>query len=185
MAELEPPDELLVLAAILGDFDAFNELVLRYRAAVVRVARAIVGANDAEDVAQDSFLLAFKALSSIDDPARFAAWLSAITRHRALRLKKHARDEQVRHVALDELLVEKVEALSARSFDDNAQEEVLRALEKLPEQYALIMKLRFLDNMPVKRIAAFLGIPISTIKWRLHHGKKLLREEVKMLGDKS
>jgi len=50
MARLESPDEVLVMAAILGDLEAFEELVLRYRAAVVRLARTIVGNNYAEDV---------------------------------------------------------------------------------------------------------------------------------------
>src|SRR5580765_307645 len=90
MAKLsgEPPDEVLVVAAILGDLDAFDELASRYRAAVVRTAWAIVGREDAEDVAQDSLLLAFKALPSIEDPTKFAAWLAAITRHRAMRFGK-------------------------------------------------------------------------------------------------
>ncbi len=58
------PDEVLVVAVILGDLAAFNELALRYRAAVVRLAQTIVGREDAEDMAQDALLLAFKALPS-------------------------------------------------------------------------------------------------------------------------
>ena len=88
MERSESPDELLVMAAILGNLDAFEELVVRYRPAVVRLARTIVGADDAEDVAQDSLLLAFKALPGIEEPRKFPAWLSAITRHRALRFSK-------------------------------------------------------------------------------------------------
>ena len=56
-AKAETPDEVLVVAAILGDFDAFNELVTRYRAATVRAAQEVVGRGDAEDVAQDALLL--------------------------------------------------------------------------------------------------------------------------------
>ncbi len=55
---------------------------------MVRLARTIVGDDDAEDVAQESLLLAFKALPGIEEPSKFAAWLSAITRHRALRFGK-------------------------------------------------------------------------------------------------
>jgi DNA-directed RNA polymerase specialized sigma24 family protein len=55
----EPPDEVLVMAAILGDLEAFGDLAERYRAAAVRTAQAIVGREDAEDVAQDAHLLAF------------------------------------------------------------------------------------------------------------------------------
>ena len=67
MGPFESPDELLVVAAILGNLEAFEELVVRYRPAVVRLARTIVGADHAEDVAQDSLLLAFKALPGIGD----------------------------------------------------------------------------------------------------------------------
>src|SRR5215204_1058771 len=88
MTRHESPDELLVMAAILGNLEAFEELVVRYRPAVVRLARTIVGTNHAEDVAQDSLLLAFKALPSIEEPRKFGAWLSAITRHRASRVNK-------------------------------------------------------------------------------------------------
>src|SRR5713101_8740196 len=100
MAKLggEPPDEVLVVAAILGDLDAFDELASRYRAAVVRTAQAIVGREDAEDVAQDALLLAFKALPSIEEPRKFAAWLSAITRHRAFRFNKRERAQLSKRV---------------------------------------------------------------------------------------
>ena len=105
----EPPDEVLVVAAILGDLDAFDELALRYRAAVVRTAQAIVGRDDAEDVAQDSLLLAFKALPSIDDPAKFAAWLSAITRHRAFRFSKREGARRSGRVDMDDFLIGQVQ----------------------------------------------------------------------------
>src|SRR5215210_3314699 len=98
----ETPDELLVVAAILGDLSAFDELALRYRAAVVRTAQAIVGREDAEDVAQDALLLAFKALPSIEEPAKFAAWLSAITRRRALRFGKRESLHKAGRVEIDE-----------------------------------------------------------------------------------
>src|SRR5215218_1722039 len=107
----QPPDELLVVAAIFGNLEAFEELVLRYRPAVVRLARTIVGADYAEDVAQDSLLLAFKALPGIEEPRKFPAWLSAITRHRALRFNKSEAAHSSKRVPLDEALLEKIEAL--------------------------------------------------------------------------
>ena len=73
MTASEAPDEVLVLGAILGNLEAFEQLVLRYRPAVVRLARSIVGTDDSEDVAQDALLLAFKALPGIEEPRRFAA----------------------------------------------------------------------------------------------------------------
>jgi RNA polymerase sigma-70 factor (ECF subfamily) len=179
MTRSESPDEVLVLAAILGNLEAFEELVVRYRPAVVRLARTIVGADHAEDVAQDSLLLAFKALPGIDEPRKFPAWLSAITRHRALRFSKSETAHMSKRVALDEALLEKIEALAKPLAEKERDEEMIAALESLPPDYAMALRLRFLDEMPLKRIAAFMGIPLSTVKWRIHHGKKLLRERIK------
>ena len=178
MARLESPDEVLVVAAILGDLEAFEELVLRYRAAVVRLARTIVGNNYAEDVAQDALLLAFRALPTIEDPSKFAAWLSAITRHRAFRFNKRESAQLSKRVGMDEVLLEKIDALARPLTETSEKKEVMLALDNLPNDYALPMRLRFLDEMPIKRIAAFMGVPLSTVKWRLHQGKLLLREKL-------
>ena len=179
MSLSESPDELLVVAAILGNLEAFEELVVRYRPAVVRLARTIVGADHAEDVAQDSLLLAFKALPGIEEPRKFGAWLSAITRNRALRFSKSETTHMTKRVALDEALLEKIEALARPIADKERDEAMIQALDSLPADYAMPLRLRFLDEMPLERIAAFMGVPLSTVKWRIHHGKKLLKEKVK------
>lgn len=178
MTRSESPDEVLVLGAILGNLEAFEELVVRYRPAVVRLARTIAGPDHAEDVAQDSLLLAFKALPGIEEPRKFPAWLSAITRHRALRFTKSETALMSKRVALDEALLEKIEALARPLAEKERDEEMISALESLPAEYAMPLRLRFLDEMPLNRIAAFMGIPLSTVKWRIHHGKKLLRAKV-------
>ena len=178
MTPLESPDELLVVAAILGNLEAFEQLVVRYRPAVVRLARTIVGADYAEDVAQDSLLLAFKALPTIEEPNKFAAWLSAITRHRALRFSKSETTHMSKRVALDEALLEKIEALAKPVADKERDQSMMKALDSLPADYAMPLRLHFLDDMPLARIAAFMGLPLSTVKWRIHQGKKLLRAQL-------
>ena len=182
MTQVEAPDELLVVAAILGNLEAFEQLVVRYRPAVVRLARTIVGDNYAEDVAQESLLLAFKALPSIEEPGKFAAWLSAITRHRALRFSKSEMVQTKNRVALDEALLEKIEALAKPIADKERDEAMIKALDSLPPDYAMPLRLHFLDDMPQNRIAAFMGVPLSTVKWRIHHGKKLLRTKLESMN---
>jgi RNA polymerase sigma-70 factor (ECF subfamily) len=175
----EQPDEILVVAAILGDLEAFNELASRYRAAAVRTAQGLIGREYAEDVAQDALLLAFKALPSIEDPTKFPAWLGAITRHRALRFSRREQARRTAFVELDAVLIEEINALAQPLVDESRSDETIRrALESLPADYALVLRLRFLDEMPLKRIAAFLGVPLSTVKWRVHKGKKLLHEQL-------
>ena len=208
MTANESPDEVLVLAAILGNLEAFEQLVVRYRPAVVRLARSVVGADYAEDVAQDALLLAFKALPSIEEPRSFAAWLSAITRNRALRFSKSEDKHTSKRVALDEALLEKIDALAkpvgttnspaattalanttadARGIhagveDKERDEEMMQALDSLPADYAMPLRLHFLDDMPQNRIAAFMGVPLSTVKWRIHQGKKLLRTKLEEMN---
>jgi RNA polymerase sigma-70 factor (ECF subfamily) len=178
MTPPESPDELLVIEAILGNLEAFEQLVLRYRSAVVRLARSIVGAGYAEDVAQDSLLLAFKALPSIEEPRKFPAWLSAITRHRAVRFNKSETAHVEKRVPLDEALLERIEAITTPLAERERDEAMVRAIDEMPADYAMPLKLRFMDDMPLNRIAAFMGVPLSTVKWRIYHGKKLLRAKL-------
>ena len=172
------PDEVLVVAAILGDLKAFNELVTRYAQAVVRVVRRVVGATNAEDVAQEAWLLAFKALPSIDDPTKFASWLMVIARNRALRYQEKESRRSMHRVAFDGFLIEQLSALQYKKTPRFEEEEfVQQALDKLPENISMVLRMRFYDEMPLKRIGAFLDVPVSTVKWRIHRGKQLLKEQ--------
>ncbi|MCI0663320.1 MAG: RNA polymerase sigma factor [Acidobacteria bacterium] len=178
------PDEALVVAAILGDLSSFDVLVMRYRAAAYRVAHSIVGVELAEDAVQEALLLAYKALPSIEEPSKFASWLYTITRHVALRMSKRRRQEMRKRVDLDDALLVYSEAF-ARPFAPPETFEtawIRAAIDSLDDQHRLILKLRFYDEMPLKRIAGFLDLPLSTVKWRLHRAKQLLREQLKPDG---
>jgi RNA polymerase sigma-70 factor (ECF subfamily) len=177
--DFDTPDEILVVAAMAGDLDAFDTLAARYRQGVVRIARTIVGPNDAEDVAQDALLLAFKALPTLEEPGKFPAWLRAITRHRATRFDSRERARRGAHIAMDELLLETIPALTRPIIELESEQELRAALNGISPDHALVLQLHFLDEMPLKRIAAFLGVSLATVKWRVHRGKKLIRERVR------
>lgn len=169
------PDEALVVSAILGDLAAFDALVLRYRSAVVRMARLTVAKDDAEDVAQEAFLLAFKALPSLEELQKFPAWLHAITRRCAIRYAQRTQASIRGRVALDEVVLEQVPAIRQLMPGEESDRELSRMLEEIPRDYALALQLHFIDEMPLKRIAGFLGVSLTTVKWRIYQGKKLLR----------
>ena len=176
--ETPPQDEkdgVLAIAAVLGDLDAFEELVRRYRRAAIRIAAGIAGQDAAEDIAQEALLLAFRALPDLDEPDRFAAWLSAITRNRALRWIR--RETRAVHVEFDDALLGRLEKIASGDARNREAETDLReGLDELPESCRLVMRLRWLDEMPMQQIAAFTGLPLSTVKWRLHEGKRQLRD---------
>lgn len=176
-------DDVLVISAILGDITAFDELVIRYRPAVYRVAQATVGDALAEDIVQDSFLLAFKALPSIEDPTKFPSWLYAITRHQAMRIGR--KEKRATFVELDEVLLEYSHVLSTPRppVEPEVIDDLRTAIEDLPEMYRLAVKLRYYDSMSLKRIAQFLSVPLTTVKWRLHKAKDLLRKQLEAQSD--
>jgi RNA polymerase sigma-70 factor, ECF subfamily len=171
------PDENLVVAAILGDLVAFDALALRYRSAVVRTAQRIVPQDDAEDVAQETLLLAFKALPSLEELSKFPAWLHAITRRCAIRYAQKTQAGSRGRVPLDEMVLEQVPAIRLPMHGEDSDKELSRMLEEIPHDYALALQLHFIDEMPLKRIAGFLGVALTTVKWRIHQGKKLLRAQ--------
>jgi RNA polymerase sigma-70 factor (ECF subfamily) len=181
---LHTADDRLVVAALLGDLQAFDELVRRYRSAVTAVAQQVVGTRDvAEEVAQESFLIAFKELPQLEDVARFAGWLCAIARHRARRVAaREGRSEPHEPSTLDLIVLASSSELSVHPADEFVrkaeQSQIARTLSQLPSDYEIVLRLRYYEEWPVQRIATFLSLPATTVKWRLHHGRELMRRHL-------
>jgi len=169
-------DETLVAAAIEGDPSAFEDLVSRHRPAALRVATGIIGPTLAEDVVQDALLLAHRALASLQDRAKFSRWLLAITRWRALRVGRLESRHVVGRVTLDDTDLEMFSHLASDPRQADAGDGLLlAALENIPPEYAEVIRYHFLHDLPQRKIADFLGVPLSTVKWRCFRGKEILR----------
>ena len=175
----------IVVAARAGAPEAFDELVRRYKGAAIGVAYSILGQTElAEDVAQECFLVAFRALHQLRSPARFPSWLCAIARNRALRSQRERRKEDL--VPLGDLEPRSIARFA--SLRDPGQESdrsetiarLHRLVMKLPPEYRVVLDLRYWRRLKTREIAASLGIPETTVKWRLHKGTALLRHA---LGD--
>ena len=172
-------DAELIIAVLAGNLKAFDELVIRYQRAMLTVAQHIVrNPTEAEDIVQDAFLLAFEALPQLDNLNRFGSWLYSITRNRALRFMKRASKVQLHEDADAELQVEAdpVSSDPAQIVVQQSTEEAVRtAITSLPTDFQEVIKLYYWADMPQKRIAEFLSLPLTTVKWRLHKAKDLLR----------
>ena len=163
-------DGQLVCWARDGCRPAFDELARRYRPGVFLIARQIVGEGArAEDVAQEALVTAFHALPTLADPSRFGAWLGAITRHRAQRM---ARQED-RFVPLESAHLDQLQ-----SPDVSDAGELADAFTTLGDDYQTVLRLRYWEEWSVGQIASFLSLPITTIKWRLHYGREVLRRRL-------
>jgi RNA polymerase sigma-70 factor (ECF subfamily) len=170
------PDEIVVTLAIDGNSEAFNVLVRRYHSTALRTASAIVGTDLAEDVVQDAFLLAFLALPMIRDRSKFSRWLSTITRFRALRLRRSESHRRTETIELDAARLATLSNIVCAPREELEGDDVLRsALDAIPPEYAEVLRLHFLHGMPHQKIAEFLAVPVSTVKWRCFRGKQMLR----------
>ena len=170
-------DETLVTASQAGDLRAFDQLAARYRGPAMVAAQQIVrNRESAEDVVQDSFLAAFKALPQLREPERFVGWLGAIVKRRALRYKAaEPKEVQTLDEKLDELLIRNLPSLQL----DTAGSDLLPELKELPCEFAEIALLYYGEEWSVKAIAEFLKLPETTVKWRLHKSREKLKAKRK------
>lgn len=174
-------DEELVNKCLSGDKAAFGELVMRYQGIVRGLAYHLVGNfEDARDLAQDSFIRAYCRLTDLRDGMKFASWLRKITFSVCMNWLKICRRDQVVPMEADGKDINQptdpapspVEQLEAAELRDA----VLQAINQLPENYRLPLTLFHLDGLSYNKVADFLDLPVSTVKWRLHQARKKLEK---------
>jgi len=189
----EPADAELVRRCLEGDADAFRHLVERYQADVYSTAVRIVRRpEDAEDVTQDTFLRAFKALKRYDPARPFGAWLFTIaTRlcidfHRRHRARTISLTQPEEGSAEEERTIDLVDP-GDRPDEETERSELARRLEQLvmelpPDARAAIL-LRHQHDMAYEDIAKALNAPLGTIKARIHRARIALKEKLLAQGD--
>ncbi len=183
---IEASDAELVVAALAGNTQAFDVLVNRYRRAMLTVAQQIVrNPADAEDVVQDALLRAFEALPQLSDLNRFGAWLHSITRNRALRYYRNSGRYQPQE-DMEPYLNRVSDTSSADPANvveaESTQQAVRDAIKALQPDYQVVIELYYWAEMPQKRMAEFLSLPLTTVKWRLRKAKEQLKTILERQG---
>ena len=158
----------LVERARRGEPAAFDELVRRHLRAAYAVALAVLQRPaDAEDIAQDAFLVALERLDECRDPARFSGWLVQIVRNRAL----HALEKRTLRDATDDAEV----AVTALGGDVVLRTQLLAALRTLTEVQRTIVLLHDLDDWTHAEIADALGLSETNCRQHLFTARRALR----------
>lgn len=170
-----PDDGELVRRARRGDERAFGLLVQKYGRAAYAVAYSVTGRREeAEDAAQESFLVALQRLEECRSPERFAGWLMTIVRNRSRNL---VRRESLRETDPVPLSASTRLPTPDRDAERSELQAVLRdALDKLPEVQREIVLLHDLEGWKHREIADRLGIPSGTVRSHLHFARKALRD---------
>jgi RNA polymerase sigma-70 factor (ECF subfamily) len=179
-------DSQLVARAQSGDQQAFAELVRRHRALVFRLAVSILGREfipEAEDVAQEVFLKAHRAIESFRGESEFSSWIYRITFNQALNLKARVRfrspheDETVLYHAATP------EPGPDRQVETAQRDQVLaECIRTLPEVYQSALRLYYWLGAGVAEVAELLGVPENTAKSYLHRARQLLHGLLKERG---
>jgi RNA polymerase sigma-70 factor, ECF subfamily len=163
-----------------GTLDAFEALSDRCLDDSYRLAAVILrDASEAEDVVHDAVLLAWRKFGSLRDPDRFDAWFGRIVLNLCRDRLRARQRGRIREAQLGAAL----EMGRRDDFGPVAQRDALAAaFRKLDPDLQLVVALRFYRDMQLDNIAELLGIPLGTVKSRLHTGLKRLRVELDGIG---
>jgi RNA polymerase sigma-70 factor (ECF subfamily) len=181
-------DETLLARMQAGDESAYEELVRVNGGRMLSTARRMVRSeDDAQDVVQEAFLLAFRSVSSFEGRSQLSTWLHRIVINVSLmKLRRRKRkpevsieDETPRFRADGSRIVEAHEVVNL-SPADVFERETMRALmrrcmDRLPDSYRVVLMLRDIEDMSTEETADVLGIKAVAVKVRLHRARQALK----------
>jgi len=162
-------DGELVRRFTAGDPAAFEQLVSRHEERLYNLSYRMLGSReDARDATQEAFLAALRALPSFRGDAAFTTWLHRIAVNACYDVLRRQRRAPVADVAED--------AETWPPSPDHAESaatavDVQRALARVPEEFRAVLVLHDVQDLPYEQIGAILGIPVGTVKSRLHRGR--------------
>ncbi len=181
---LHESDNVLIETVLGGNTEKFALLVTRYQQRIMRfILKYEYNIHDAQDLAQETFLQAFRALHGFNCQSRFLTWLTGI----AFNLVKNhlSRNPTKHHVHLD--IDELSEGLSGNADDDPAREcersQLLRAMERavtaLPQEMQDVLVLVAAEELSYDEAAATLNVPVGTVKSRLCRARMQLADALR------
>jgi RNA polymerase sigma-70 factor (ECF subfamily) len=176
VSDLESRSDAFLAGMIVnGDAEAVRPLIERYRRPLGGLLHRVLGASpDVDDVFQETWIRVVRSARRYDPAQKFSAWLFAI----AWNLVKDRWSRQVARadVDLNEIHAHEMSAEDRALTSDTARR--LRALvAQLPGRMAEAIFLRYFDELTEQQMADRLGVPIGTVKSRLHHGLNRLRKD--------
>jgi RNA polymerase sigma-70 factor (ECF subfamily) len=173
-------DSALVQQVLIGRRECYRPLVEKYKKKVFVLACSMIGnAAEAQDVSQEVFYIAFKNLHGLKDRHKFGSWLYGITRNLCYSV---LRKQRVEPESLEELnyfeLPNVVEMRPADKSGEDLTDKLLHQLEKLPEKYRILLRLKYLEDYSYQEISEMLDLPVDLIRSRLFEGRRMLRENI-------
>jgi RNA polymerase sigma-70 factor, ECF subfamily len=173
-------EQILVSRCQAGDERAFEEIVSTYGPRLRYYLLKQLGSPEAaDDVLQEVWLDVYRGIVRLRRLDAFRAWVYRIARDRAFRVLRRARGPfQLADQA--DLVAAEVEDYS---FSAEDARRIHAALDRLSPLHREVLLLRFIEDLPYDDIAQITGCPSGTVKSRIHHAKRLLRQEMETRND--
>lgn len=170
-------DRDLVVRATAGDHDAFARLVERHHPRILALLERLSGcAEQALDLAQETFVSAYRHLSSFRHDSRFSTWLHSIAcNHAASAARRRRPAASLDAVAGGREPPAPAIDVSRRLELAELRDRIAGALDRLDERYRQVVVLSDMQGISYEEIASVLDIPIGTVRSRLHRGRMELR----------
>ncbi|MGC3957265.1 MAG: sigma-70 family RNA polymerase sigma factor [Verrucomicrobiota bacterium] len=182
MSAVANNDADLVAASLSGDRDAFGQIVSRYQSLICSLAYSATGSLGAsEDLAQETFITAWKHLRHLREQHKLRAWLCGIARNRINSTLRREGREPVRTAEPFEEVHDSASAEPLPHDHTISKEEqaiLWRSLERIPEIYREPLVLFYREHQSIEAVAMALELSEDAVKQRLSRGRKLLAEEV-------
>lgn len=178
-------DEELVLLARQGDPDAFDQLVARHQSAVYRAALAALRVReDAEEVAQDAFIRAWRALDQFRGESSFRTWILRIAWNRAISRRRSLAGWLRRATPIADVVEPAAAGDGQHTMVQNAelQAQIVNAIQALSPKLRDALLLAQSEEYQYDEIARMLGVPLGTVKWRISEARRKVRETLAALG---
>jgi RNA polymerase sigma-70 factor (ECF subfamily) len=184
---LTETDEALVLASQAGDRTAFEQLVRRTARLVhARLYLATGQSRDAEDLSQETFLVAWRSIKQVTDPSGFRSWLLSIARTVTIDATRREGRKKRTGMRMSADVIGQIPAQSPSPPEvvvgEESRQKVLALLRGLPEEYRLPLMLRYLSDHDYETIGRQLGLTNGSLRGLLNRGMTLLRERAAKAG---
>ena len=178
-------DELNIIhRAQQGDAAAFGQLVEAYEDQVYRLALHMgLSPADAEEVAQEAFIAAWRGLPRFRGDSRFSTWLYQLTTHAAIDLMRREKKYRANADIDDVVLSDEAQSPQETVEKQEKREAVQAALRSLAPQTREILLLRYQAELGYEEISTVLGLPSGTVKSRLSRAKAQLKEVLLRQGN--
>jgi RNA polymerase sigma factor (sigma-70 family) len=174
------PDAELVAQSRRGDREAFGRIVRRYQAMVAGVVYSFCGDfHRSEDLAQETFIAAWKSLSGMNDPAKLSPWLCQIARRKAMDFQRSNVREKNRLTQLFHVPAANPPASPSEEILADEERALLwSVLSKLPQPYRETMILYYRQGQSTSAVALAMDTTEDSVRQRLARGRTMLREQV-------